>query len=1153
MKKITSILSGLLIPLAALVTGCHTPMEEITEISFDRVLTPLRFTAEVVASKGTDVTFSWQVMNGADAYILEVYQLPDDAETIDMETAEPVRKETVLPDQIPFTVEDLTVDKTFTARVQGISESNLASKWATLHATFATKAVRNSLNPVVKTREATSVTITWDKAADSKDLSTVQIVPVLPKEGEEPVKVEVTDTELSACEKTLTDLEAGREYRFTLFFGKAGERGSVVAFTRPNIDGSATEVASAAEVVAATDMAAGAVILKVPYSEAALDIVSAYPNEKSKFVSVKNDLSIYGVPTDDGKKPVLSGFSIQAEAGATKIHLEDLVIDGAMVGSLITNGSAALTALEIVNCEVYDYEKGIITVASSASGASYETFLVDGCYMHDINASGTAGGDFFDVRAGDNGALIVKNSTFYAVARTFFRFTDNAKAESVSMTNCTLNYVTTTTGSGNNAGIFNVRTTTNCKTLVCQNNVFLNMVSDNETDKSGWVRMARSNASQNYAPDCGGNVYFNMGPVWWESNAVGAPSNANAGATYTTYISTVDAEGKRTLNEEGGLLLEADPCINSAAGKMYLSGEGGAAIVAAKAGDPRWWDAVMPEVIRETELTVVSEDYTWDFTEKTIYDTEELTATTIIGNARIFATASAPAQVVMSQGVTLPAVVMNGNVPTCGGVEVLTRGYGSVKVKAESASGIGTLEVLAGGDRYPVLADGKEHTVVLGDLTGENSIYVIADGQVTLKSITWTTNLTPDVTTITLATPSVSADPASLEEGTEQAVTFSWDAVENAADYQVTWQGSTSVQEETTLTVDAATVAALKPGDYTIEVVARPVATSTKYVASKAGDAKLTVKKVQTGNEPVTITWNYSDYVTELGKAGAINTEIKPWTFSVGDPALTWYAPEKSKYNKTGSDVYYIQAGATAKLSEGGVPANDFLKFTAPANGKLVVTASGTNTTERSVYVMSGGVAEKAKTPCTSTTMTDYEFEVKAGDVYIYGGDGALRYYKVTFTYVPAPPAHYVWDYTDYVTELGKAGAINTEIKPWTFSVGDPALTWYSPEKSKYNKTGSDVYYIQAGATAKLSGTVPGNDFLKFTAPADGKLVVTASGTNTTERSVYVMSGGVAEKAKTPCTSTTMTDYEFEVKAGDVYIYGGDGALRYYKVEYTGK
>ena len=961
-------------------TACEQSPEVLDEITYTRVLTPTKFDAEVIPSTGTDVILTWQKIKNAEGYELEIYNHPDST-LVDMYS--------VTADEVPYTIYGLDVDKSFYARVRGINPDLQASNWIYLESTFSTFPVRASLNPVVKTRTQNSITIAWDKADDGADLTSVLVEPVVLKEGDAPeTKIAIEVEEIGSASKTITGLEAGREYRFTLLFGKAGKRGSVTANTRPNIDGTPTVISSAAALLAALDNQAGSILLMLDYSADAYDITSIYPDQTKKFATIKGDVTIYGNATEEGKKPAIKGLVFSLASGSTKLHVEDVVLDGDGTGATVENLSASMTAVEMINCEVTNYQKAIYSVAESASSASVASYLVDGCYVHDINADGSGGGDFIDVRAANNGDFVVKNSTFYACARTFFRLSNNAKVGNVLVENCTFNYVTTTPPNSNNAGIFAVRKVTEAKSVKAVKNVFLNEYNDEEGDaaSSGWVRLCR-NSTDSYRVECSGNVYFNTGVAWWTSNAVATPADALGEKTFEQ-IAKTDAT-----------VLTADPCVNSAAGKLYLAGTAGDQIRTLKAGDPRWWDAVMPAVVRETALTVQEDAFTWNFCEKTIYDTEELTANTIIGNARIFATSSVPAKVVMSKGILFSAgaSVSPAGVPAYSAVEVLTKGYGSVKVTATSDDGLGSMQVLAAGDRYPVLADGKEHTVLLGDLAGENSIYVIADKAVTLQKIAWSKSLTPDATVTALSTPVVTVTPNKLDEGTAEDVVISWDAVENAAEYEFDFNGAKQTLTETSYTIAAADVAALAVGEYPVSVVAKPVATSTKYVASEAGEGKLTIKKVVAGGE-VTLTWDMSssEWQTALAAAGSKGTAIANWNMTVD--GLQWYSTEKSKWNndvKVEDDTYYyIQAGGTGKTS------NHYLKFTAPAEGTLTVLFSNSgNNAARGVTVKAGD-SEAVKSTVTSTSKVPVAatFEnVPAGDVLIYGADGGICYYKIEF------------------------------------------------------------------------------------------------------------------------------------------------------------
>lgn len=101
---------------------------------------------------------------------------------------------------------------------------------------------------------------------------------------------------------------------------------------------------------------------------------------------------------------------------------------------------------------------------------------------------------------------------------------------------------------------------------------------------------------------------------------------------------------------------------------------------------------------------------------------------------------------------------------------------------------------------------------------------------------------TPEPTPTALATPVVTLDPASVEAGAEKEVAVAWAAVENAASYDVVFNGAAPVNVTTNAyKLDAATVKALAKGEYKVSVVAKPAADATAFTQSAAGEATLTV------------------------------------------------------------------------------------------------------------------------------------------------------------------------------------------------------------------------------------------------------------------------------------------------------------------------
>lgn len=948
--------------------GCTREFSEVTELDLTRCMMPRELTATIAS--GNQVTFEWIVTKEAEEYTIAL----SESETFDS------TDDYIVPaSEVPYTIE-LPTDKTYFWRVMARSQSLQDSKWSVADESFSTYPVRPGLNPVITARTENTLSIKWDDTSDKDDLNSVWAEPLVKKDGEERLVISLTPEEISSCTKTVEGLMAGREYKLTLVFGLAGERGSVVACTRPDMGEGVVTVSTPSELYNAVTSATSAARIKIAYSENPYDMKAAYPSAEAEYMTVANDLYLYGESTEEGKKPVVNLANFKLVEGAKVVHIEDVYFDGLTeLGFTVDNTSAVLSAFELINCELTGYTKGVYGVADADTSTGADTWLVDDCYMHDFLASG---GDFIDIRAGLTKSIVVKNSTFYNCARTFIRLTNNAKIGTVLAENCTFNYVTATPTNSNNSGIFCVYKTTEATSVKSVKNVFLNMVNEVEVGKASdktWTRLCR-NSDNSYRALCDGNVYYNVSSAFFISKAVAAPEDQVAETDYEKIAMT------------GGLLLTDDPCVNSPAGKLYLNGKAGAQIVSLKAGDPRWWNAVQPEVIRETELTVAPDEYTWDFTEKTIYDTEEITVPTIIGNARIYAIPSVPAQVVMSEGVTFSqGAKLSDGVPQYSGVGILTSGYGSVKVLADGTDA--TVEVVAAGDRYPVLADGKEHTVVLGDLSGENNIYVIADNEVTLKSITWTKDLTPEETVAALSTPAPSADPSKLDEGTAQDIVVTWDAVENAADYIVKWKNGESIQTETSFTIPAEEVAALRNGEYSVFVTARPVSTSSKYKDSAIGEATFKIEEIQTGNEK-TLTWDFNEKAWTDKFASSFtkidNNETTP-DFTL-DGLRVLAGGGSIKYNVYEGN-YYIQTGG------GGDKTKRNFQFEAPSAGTLTVYVSNTNNddkADRLVNVALGeGAAEQKKGgyPKNGGPVA-VEFDIAdAGTVYIFSTGSGLCFY----------------------------------------------------------------------------------------------------------------------------------------------------------------
>ena len=1101
------LLVGVVAGMGGLFASCTDPGSEIDEIPYNRVLTPLNFTAAVIQSAGNEIEFRWTLMQNADSYVLQVYKDPDNIDGSIVGEDYEVRVTGDAP--LPFVVGDLDVDTEYYARIMGVSDNAAleSSNWAYLADPATTFAVAPNMNPVVTDRTITSISLAWNDI-EPENLNSIRVEAVTATA--EPVSVELTDTDKAARVKTIEGLNPVTEYKFTMIFGLTGQRGSVTCWTRPDTSGT-TSINSAEALIAAINGATGELKILLAFND-------GLPYNVSSVASVGQSLYIYGESSVDGKKPVLSGFGPTSNAGCTTLHFEDLVLDGAGKGSLIENNAtpATLDAVEVINCEMFGYAHRLYY--GSSAGASCTTLLIDGLYAHDINPLGTSGGDFIDVRNGTMNNIKIRNSTFSFLARTFMRLDAPSTVNTIEVTNCTFNAVTATSTSSNNRGIFAVLSKAggadfSVTSFTVGNCLFLNEVYPGDN----WVRIVRDNADT-FAPTFSKNFFYNLGEVFLTSRATGYEDPSASAA--------------------GGTLLAADPCVNSIGGKLYLTDP---SIAAQKVGDPRWWNASEPVIIRETELAVVTENTVWDFTEKTVWGSEIIPNPngSIIENLEFYATADVPTEIVMGGGVNFAAKgnVGSDNVPTTGAVGFLVAKYGTVRVTASGDPGT-AYSVLVGSDIYPLVADGAPHAVPLGDIGAETMIYVVAGAAMNLTKIEWLSEqLLYDETVTPLGKPVVSLDPSRVEQGASQAVTASWDAVENADSYDVTFRGTTVNQTTTSFEIDAATVAILGAGDYPVSVVAKPMATSTKFSAGEAGTASLTI---QPAGAPVTLTWDFS---------------AEPWASEIA--AIGSNQPTDLDIEHDGLRV--ISGGATMRAGTGyfqtggaGSDTRRNFSFTAPASGTLKVTASNTGSSagmDRMVTVNVNGVEQSVPGGFSSNTPGICEFQITVSDptkVLIYPTVNGLRFYKIEFTYIQSAGGTSTWDFAaePWASEIAAIGSN----QPTDLDIEHDGLRIISGGASMRAGTG----YFQTGG----AGSDTRRNF-SFEASASGTLKVTASNTGSSagmDRMVTVNVNGVEQSVPGGFSSDSPGLCEFQVTVSAptrVLIYPTVNGLRFYKIEYT--
>ncbi len=1088
MKNSYKKLFGGLLMLGALTfAGCHEPDVEIDTLDYSRTLQPLNFTASVDRATGYDVNFSWTIAENTD-YLLSIQKVDEQGTAV----GSPIDVQIPAAEAVnPYKV-TLEAEQIYTATLQAFSalNPNLPGSQLVSAGPVETYYVMTSLKPELAARTMNSITVKWENdEGEQTQLTRIVAEPVDATSGLEPQTLEVTADIIQAQQGTVTGLNPSTQYVVTLYQSKSS-RGGVTAWTTPDTEG-ATAVDSSEALMTALKDGAEKILVKANAEPYVLDFGEATPENPNPnpLTGWTKNLTIYGEVGQDGAMPVVKGLGVTLKPGtsALSVLIENLVLDGDGEGVLVTfDPGADLTVDSYIvrNCEVTNYEKGLIYRGSGDKVLNVTEILFDGLYIHDLNANGSGGGDLFDLRAGTYGSFTLKNSTLIDAGRTFLFFDASAALTSINILNNTLNRVGMNT---TRKGLVCLRQP--AATFLLSKNLFLNEYSTSEN-----MRLV-SSYDNAQVPSMSGNYFYNVN--YNSKNE----DNYTGPEFFTTKIGSNATAVNQALCLSGdGKILASDPCVKSERNRMQLTNE---EVIANQVGDPRWWTEEVPETVIASELTPVTEDYVWPLTDDLVFEPQSITETIIYGNLQFIASnATFPVTITSDHTISLSgaSTLTADGIPTNNALAIRVASAGSL-VLTPSNAGIGVqLEIIAGSDRYTVPCDGVEHTVGLGEIAGDTHVYITTTGAVVLSSLSWTSDVSVDGDLKTLATPEVTIDPQTVAWSSAQEIELTWEAIANAASYAVTWNGQSPVTvTDTQWTIPASTVAGLAVGEYPIEVVARPVETSTKYKASEAAELKFEVTKITLATPQVTVTpaslnagtaqevqvswpaveqaasydvtfngvttnqtettltltsdvvaalaagryeitvvarpvdtehyadsaagagelelkavgaamtqtWNFSDagfddiYNYIVGKVGEGTNFSEEWT---GEWDGLSIATGGSSIRVNSSDgVRFVQMGGAGNLTR------RYFLFTPAASGTLTVVASNTGGSQddtRLVTVNQNGVESSQIGGVPSSEPVTLTFDIQGGvPTYVYPTGNGLRFYSLEFSYVEASTA----------------------------------------------------------------------------------------------------------------------------------------------------
>ena len=956
-----------MIAFGAALTGCAEEIVDINdEITLGRCMTPTELSAKII--DGEFIEFSWTKSKGATEFVLELYS--------DEEMTALVQSYTILADQLPYKV-DLEADMTYYARVKAVNGEGVIadSEWAVYDRALETYAVKSSLNPELVDRSETSITIKWTK---DPEVDHVRITPAL-NADEDYTRFDLTKEDVEAGQAEVTGLNPSVNYTLGVYF-KSADRGQVIAWTRPSIEG-ATEVATVEALKQA--IADGAAVIKVAYSETPYHIES---------VALTKSVKLYGDGTPEGAQPVIQG-GLKIGADVTSIHCEALTFDGMSLADyphhLTFDAAATLESITVLNCNLNNYLRGMLYENSKApkvTSISYEGVAV--------NNVGGDGGDCFDFR----GSAVIdeiafKNCTFNIGGRTYFRIDANNKLESISLTHCTFNNVSFYNGKDNN-GIFNIRALNAAGAapkFVLTHNVFLNM---NDANKR--CCLVAKNSTSAFPTELSDNFYYNCYDRFFIPQKDGS---ALAGDE----LKKAAEEGRARILVGDSFELDSDPCVDSGRDKFNVINK---EVIAANAGDPRWY-ATYVEIPEDLTQEVTPTGKVWDLTDALTF--KKLADKDMVRDGIRFYVKNTPINFGKTGfEFTAEASFDKEGLPVDGAIGIKVNQPGSVVLSVAEALGHSSLTVSLDGKVSASVPAGAEYQkVTFANISEEKMIYIYGCHPATLTFLQWTSDV--QVLDKVLATPVVSIDKTVVDERAEGNITLTWEPVDFAASYNVTIDGKVKNVSETAYSFATAGYKVDEAGaDFEILVTAVPAEDDYIRQESAAAELSFHVNDVpeEVGAAGIAGVIKFDDYV---GKAsdGTLATE-----YESGSIKLTVVADADKKMAVDANTASFGTAEAQTKYTTrfktgAGSGEKSALKLAVAAKGTIkIAVRTGSNSAVRNLKVVNAGVEvlsctlDESTQKHTSGDVTYYDYftaDVDAGEYDLTYEAGSVNIYAIEY------------------------------------------------------------------------------------------------------------------------------------------------------------
>lgn len=1070
------------------------------EITLGRCLTPTELAA--IVKNGEFIEFSWTKSKGATEFLLELYS--DEQMTPETKVA----AKTILADELPYTW-DLEADMVYYARVKAIDgEGRIEdSNWADFGEKLETYAIKSSLNPEFVSSTVNSIVIRWTQ---DPEVDHVRIIPAL-NADEEFTRFEVTSEAVAAGQTTITGLNPSVKYTLAVHF-KSADRGKVIAWTQPDTE-NAVRVTSIDE-------------FKAQYANGQTKFVFAYsdaPYEYGEFkvTDFTHDLEIYGEPSEDGEFPTLL-MNTKPAATVKKLHFERMHLCGASGATVdksnyfvnVQNVGQDIESITFLNCKITEFERALYYDNNNGKLGS---LVIKDCEINTVKQS------FIDSRQKGSsafGSLLIENSTIQNVGNAFLRFAAGVTPSIIVRNNTIYNcgYA-----SGHNLGFISVAE--ELETFTMESNLIIGI-----TDVSGE----------------GKNPLF----------MTKAAKTMNKNFFYDCYDGFLGDDTAAALATAGGAVLKENPVVDAVGGVFNVTD---AEVKAAGAGDPRWL-ATYVEVPEDLTQTVTPTVTTWDLTDAKTFR-GKADKDMVRGNIRFYVQ-NTPFN--LGDGkieFTGKSIVDENGVPADAGMGIKVDRPGSIVISTEASKLAGAhshLTVSLNGEVSASVPVGAEYQkITFPGIKSESMIYITACDPIAITFLQWTSDV--QVINTVLDTPALTIDKTSVQERADDVVTVSWNAVDYAGAYEVTFNEKTTAVTETSYEIETASLSVEEAGaDFKITVKAIPAEDDYIRSASSASEVSFHVNDVP--DEPGIKVVRYDLAFPEGGNAEEMYVCENNSGFYVHTTGGWVIDKNSQKFAVVGGTEYDSYA---TRLKGSQTSDSKTMTITVPNDGVLYIAARSANGSaeDRTMSLVQNGnellaptvIKDADKFSIGETSVFPYTVvNVKAGDIQVILNNG-INFYGIRYdaTEGSAEKVEKIWDFSSTVwvgAMTGSGIAANINDSNWNLDV-DGLKVVSGGGSIKWNISG-ETYYWQPGG--KSDGTTR---YFEFTTDVAGKLSVWASNTGSSEdltRMVTVKVGDADPESLAGGYSSSDGPHQvdFNIGKGTVKIYPTGNGLRFYKIEF---